>query len=46
MTLHFRFLRARRFDVPKAKAMLISAEEWRKTDKIDELVQCVVPYHV
>ena len=36
-----RFLRARKFDVPKAKAMLLSAEQWRKDEKVDELVQCV-----
>jgi len=34
-----RFLRARRFDVPKAKTMHLSAEQWRKDEKIDELVQ-------
>jgi len=34
-----RFLRARKFDVPKAKAMLLSAEQWRKDEKIDELVR-------
>jgi len=34
-----RFLRARRFDVPKAKAMLVSAEQWRKDEKIDELAR-------
>ncbi|KAI0301923.1 CRAL-TRIO domain-containing protein [Multifurca ochricompacta] len=36
-----RFLRARKFDVPKAKAMLLSVEQWRKDDKIDELVKFV-----
>jgi hypothetical protein len=40
ISLH-RFLRARKFDVAKAKAMLLAAEQWRKDDKIDELVQCV-----
>jgi hypothetical protein len=34
-----RFLRARKFDVAKAKVMLLAAEQWRKDDKIDELVQ-------
>ncbi|KAI5995724.1 CRAL-TRIO domain-containing protein [Pisolithus marmoratus] len=33
-----RFLRARKFDVPKAKAMLISAEEWRKEFGIEDLM--------
>lgn len=33
-----RFLRARKFDVAKAKAMLISAEEWRKEFGIDDLM--------
>jgi hypothetical protein len=42
VTLH-RFLRARKFDVPKAKVMLLSAEEWRKECQLDELVQCVLP---
>jgi len=36
-----RFLRARKFDVPKAKAMLLSAEQWRKDENVDELVRCV-----
>ncbi|KAH7930327.1 hypothetical protein BV22DRAFT_1043309 [Leucogyrophana mollusca] len=33
-----RFLRARKFDVPKAKAMLLSAEQWRKDFKVDDIV--------
>jgi hypothetical protein len=37
-----RFLRARKFDVPKAKAMLLSAEQWRKDEKVDELARCVI----
>jgi hypothetical protein len=36
-----RFLRARKFDVHKAKAMLLSAEQWRKDEDVDELVRCV-----
>lgn len=42
MVLGCRFLRARKFDVPKAKAMLLSAEQWRKDEKVDELAQCVI----
>jgi len=34
-----RFLRARKFDVPKAKAMLLSAEKWRKDENVDEIVR-------
>jgi len=34
-----RFLRARKFDVPKAKQMLIDAEKWRKDFGVDELVR-------
>ncbi|KAI6145000.1 CRAL-TRIO domain-containing protein [Pisolithus tinctorius] len=34
-----RFLRARRFDVAKAKAMLIAAEQWRKEFGIDDLMK-------
>jgi len=37
--LFLRFLRARKFDVPKAKAMLLSAEQWRKDKKVDELAR-------
>ncbi|KAI0915438.1 cytosolic factor, phosphatidylinositol/phosphatidylcholine transfer protein [Taiwanofungus camphoratus] len=33
-----RFLRARKFDVDKAKAMLLSCEQWRKDFKVDEIV--------
>ncbi len=36
-----RFLRARKFDLPKAKAMLLSAEQWRKDENVDELARCV-----
>ncbi|KAI6126918.1 CRAL-TRIO domain-containing protein [Pisolithus sp. B1] len=32
------FLRARKFDVAKAKAMLLSAEQWRKEFGIDDLM--------
>jgi hypothetical protein len=42
MILWCRFLRARKFDVPKAKAMLLSAEQWRKDEKVDELARCVI----
>jgi hypothetical protein len=34
-----RFLRARRFDVPKAKAMILAAEQWRKDFKVDDIVK-------
>ncbi|PSR72872.1 hypothetical protein PHLCEN_2v11239 [Hermanssonia centrifuga] len=34
-----RFLRARKFDVPKAKEMLKSAEQWRKDFGVDEIVK-------
>jgi len=34
-----RFLRARKFDVPAAKAMLLNAEQWRKDFKVEELVK-------
>ncbi len=36
-----RFLRARKFDVPKAKEMLKSAEQWRKDFGVDEIVKYV-----
>lgn len=32
-----RFLRARKFDVPKAKFMLIEQEKWRKEFNVDEI---------
>ncbi|KAI0075418.1 hypothetical protein K474DRAFT_1599802 [Panus rudis PR-1116 ss-1] len=34
-----RFLRARKFDLVKAKQMIISAEKWRKEFGVDELVK-------
>jgi len=34
-----RFLRARKFDLPQAKAMLLAAEEWRKTFGVDDIVK-------
>ncbi|KAF8207219.1 CRAL-TRIO domain-containing protein [Mycena galopus ATCC 62051] len=34
-----RFLRARKFDVPKAKEMVIASEKWRKEFGVDELVK-------
>lgn len=36
-----RFLRARKFDVLKAKEMLLAAEQWRKDMKVDEIVAYV-----
>jgi hypothetical protein len=38
-----RFLRARKFDLPKAKAMLLSQEQWRQDFGVDEIVKCVIP---
>ena len=35
-----RFLRARKFDVEKAKAMIIASEQWRKDYKVDDIVRC------
>jgi len=37
--LLLRFLRARKFDVVKAKAMLLDAEKWRKEKKVDEIAR-------
>ncbi|KAJ7242753.1 CRAL-TRIO domain-containing protein [Mycena haematopus] len=34
-----RFLRARKFDVPKTKEMLLASEKWRKEFGVDELVK-------
>jgi hypothetical protein len=34
-----RFLRARKFDLVKAKQMIISAEQWRKDFGVDDLVK-------
>jgi len=34
-----RFLRARKFDVPAAKAMLLSCEKWRKEFGVDDIVK-------
>ncbi|KAJ7713583.1 CRAL-TRIO domain-containing protein [Mycena maculata] len=34
-----RFLRARKFDVPKAKEMFIANENWRKEFGVDDIVQ-------
>ena len=38
--LRIRFLRARKFDVAKAKEMLISCEQWRKDFNVDDIVKC------
>jgi len=37
-----RFLRARKFDVAKAKAMLISAEQWRKDFGVEDIAKYVL----
>jgi len=34
-----RFLRARKFDLAKAKEMLLNAEQWRKDFKVDDVVK-------
>ncbi|KAG8748333.1 cytosolic factor, phosphatidylinositol/phosphatidylcholine transfer protein [Ceratobasidium sp. 428] len=34
-----RFLRARKFDLPKAKEMIISCENWRKDFGVDDIVK-------
>lgn len=36
-----RFLRARKFDLAKAKAMLLSAEQWRKEFGVDDITKYV-----
>jgi len=41
--LFVRFLRARKFDLAKAKIMLISAEQWRKDEEVDEIAKCEFP---
>jgi hypothetical protein len=32
-------LRARKFDLAKAKAMLLAEEQWRKDFEVDEIVK-------
>lgn len=34
-----RFLRARKFDIPKAKIMWIDTQKWKKAFKVDELYE-------
>lgn len=41
-----RFLRARKFDLVKAKQMIISAEQWRKSFGVDDIVQYVCEHYV
>jgi CRAL/TRIO, N-terminal domain len=36
-----RYLRARKFDIPQAKAMLIAAEQWRKDFGVDDIIAYV-----
>lgn len=36
---HRRFLRARKFDLPKAKIMWIDTQNWRKSFGVDELYE-------
>lgn len=38
----FRFLRARKFDVVKAKEMLIGNEQWRKDFGVEDIVKYVL----
>ena len=40
----FRFLRARKFDLTKAKAMLLAAEQWRKDFGVEDLVEFVIQF--
>ena len=39
-----RFLRARKFDVAKAKEMFIASEKWRREFEVDNLVKCAKHY--
>lgn len=39
-----RFLRARKFDVAKTKAMLLSAEQWRKDFDVEDIVKYVATF--
>jgi hypothetical protein len=47
-----RFLRARKFDLAKAKVMFIDCEKWRKDFKVDELYEtfdykvCTLGFHL
>lgn len=36
-----RFLRARKFDIVKAKEMLLNVEQWRKDFGVDDIVKYV-----
>lgn len=36
-----RFLRARKFDIPKTKEMFIAAEKWRKEFEVENLIRSV-----
>jgi hypothetical protein len=38
-----RFLRARKFDLPKSKDMFIACEKWRKDFGVDDIVKSVMP---
>lgn len=39
-----RFLRARKFDLVKAKAMIIATEKWRKSFGVDDIVEYAIIY--